>query len=200
MWFEKKTRPEAEPPKTRPAERSPAPLEEKEEIKEIEEKVEIVEIEEVEEREEKIEETRMIMSEPTLKSTVSSGAGGSQTVLGRTVVVQGQLSSGEDLLIEGQFDGTINLDDHCLTVGPEGHVKAEIRARQVVILGNVNGNIAAGEKIEIRRTGHVLGDLVAATVAIEEGAYLKGSIDISRDRTSDDSSDEVVTSTFRAAS
>ena len=101
--------------------------------------------------------------------------------MGRTVVVQGQLSSGEDLLIEGQFEGTINLDDHCLTVGTEGHVKAEIRARQVVILGSVTGNLAAREKIEIRRTGHVVGDLVAATVAIEEGAYFKGSIDIARD-------------------
>ena len=97
------------------------------------------------------------------------------------MVAQGQLSSGEDLLIEGQFEGNINLDDHCLTVGTEGHVKAEIRARQVVILGSVTGNVAAREKIEIRRTGHVVGDLVAATVAIEEGAYFKGSIDIARD-------------------
>ena len=96
-------------------------------------------------------------------------------------MAQGQLSSGEDLLIEGQFEGTISLDEHCLTVGTEGHVKAEIRARQVVILGSVTGNVAAREKIEIRRTGHVVGDLIASTVAIEEGAYFKGSIDIARD-------------------
>ena len=120
------------------------------------------------------------MSEPTPKSTNPSAAGSPHTLLGRTVVVQGQLSAGEDLLIEGQFEGNINLDDHCLTVGTEGHVKAEIRARQVVILGSVTGNVAAREKIEIRRTGHVVGDLVAATVAIEEGAYFKGSIDIAR--------------------
>jgi cytoskeletal protein CcmA (bactofilin family) len=68
-----------------------------------------------------------------------------------------------------------------LTVGKEGQVKAEIRARQVVILGSVTGNVAAREKIEIRRTGHMVGDLVAGTVAIEEGAYFKGSIDIARD-------------------
>ena len=131
----------------------------------------------------------MMMSEPTMKSTIPSVAANSQTVLGRTAVVQGQLSAGEDLLIDGQFDGTINLNDHCLTVGAEGHVKAEIRARQVIVLGSVTGNIVAGEKIEIRRTGHVLGDLSAATVAIEEGAYLKGSIDISRDRGSENSRD-----------
>lgn len=97
------------------------------------------------------------------------------------MVAQGQLTAGEDLLIEGKFEGTINLDDHCLTVGKDGQVKAEIRARQVVIQGTINGNIVAREKVEIRRTGQVVGDLVAGTVAIEEGAYFKGSIDIARD-------------------
>ena len=133
-------------------------------------------------------EVETLMSEPTLKSTNPSpksnnpsAAGSPHTLLGRTVVAQGQLSSGEDLLIEGQFEGNINLEDHCLTVGKEGHVKAEIRARQVVILGSVTGNLAAREKIEIRRTGHMVGDLIAATVAIEDGAYFKGGIDISRD-------------------
>jgi cytoskeletal protein CcmA (bactofilin family) len=121
------------------------------------------------------------MSEPTPKNTISSATGSQRTCIGRTVVVQGQITSGEDLLIEGQFEGTLNLNDHCLTVGPEGRVKAEIRARQVVIQGSVTGNIEAGEKIDIRRTGHVVGDLVAATVAIEEGAFFKGSIDIARD-------------------
>jgi cytoskeletal protein CcmA (bactofilin family) len=122
------------------------------------------------------------MSEPTSRVTSNPSASTSQhTFLGRTVVAQGQLSAHEDLVIEGQFEGTINLEDHCLTVGTEGHVKAEIRARQIVILGSVNGNLAAREKIEIRRTGHVVGDLLAATVAIEEGAYFKGSIDIARE-------------------
>ncbi len=124
------------------------------------------------------------MSEPTPKSTHPSSAPSPHTILGRTVVVKGELSAGEDLLIDGQFEGNINLDDHCLTVGTEGHVKAEIHARQVVILGSVTGNLTAREKIEIRRTGHVVGDLVAATVAIEEGAYFKGSIDIARDDSS----------------
>ena len=78
-------------------------------------------------------------------------------------------------------EGTITLEDHCFTVGPDGQVKAEIHARQVVILGSVIGNISARDKIEIRRTGHVVGDLLAAAVAIEEGAYFKGSIDILRE-------------------
>ena len=151
MWWEKKTRPVTEPPRNRPEEAPPAPP-----------------------------EVETFMSEPTPKSTNPSAAGSPHTILGRTVVVQGQLSAGEDLLIDGQFEGTINLSDHCLTVGTDGHVKAEIHARQVIILGSVTGNLAAREKIEIRRTGHVVGDLVAATVAIEEGAYFKGSIDIAR--------------------
>jgi cytoskeletal protein CcmA (bactofilin family) len=121
------------------------------------------------------------MSEPTPKTTNSSATGVQRTCIGRTVVAQGQIVAGEDLLIEGQFDGNISLNDHCLTVGPEGRVKAEIRARQVVIQGSVIGNIEAREKVDIRRTGNVVGDLVASTVAIEDGAYFKGSIDISRD-------------------
>jgi cytoskeletal protein CcmA (bactofilin family) len=137
------------------------------------------------------------MTEPTPKSAIPSVPASQRTYLGRTVVAQGQISSGEDLLIEGQFEGTISLNDHCLTVGAEGHVKAEIRARQVVIQGSVTGNVAAREKIEIRRTGHVVGDLVAATVAIEEGAYFKGSIDIARDEGSAASSAVATPSALR---
>lgn len=103
------------------------------------------------------------------------------TVLGRSVVTRGEMSANEDLLIEGQFDGTIGMKDHCLTVGTNGQVKAEIQARQVIIHGTVNGNITAREKVEIRRTGRVQGDLTAAGVAIEDGAYFKGSIEIQRD-------------------
>lgn len=111
-------------------------------------------------------------------------------MIGKTVVAQGQIVAGEDIVIEGQFDGNITLNDHCLTVGPEGRVKAEIHARQVIIQGSVEGNVEAREKIDLRRTGHVVGDLVAATVAIEEGAYFKGSIDISRGQAASGSSTE----------
>jgi cytoskeletal protein CcmA (bactofilin family) len=104
-----------------------------------------------------------------------------QTVLGRSVVLRGDLSGNEDLLIEGQLEGTINLQEGCVTVGANGQVKAEIHARQVIILGSITGNIFAREKIEIRKTGNVVADLVAGGVAIEEGAYFKGSIDILRE-------------------
>lgn len=106
---------------------------------------------------------------------------GQQTVLGRSVVLKGELSGNEDLLVEGQFEGTINVKDHTLTVGAQGQVKSEIHARQVVIHGSVDGKVSAREKIEIRKTGNVVGDLVSAGVAIEDGAYFKGSIEILRE-------------------
>src|SRR5271157_2321779 len=124
MWWEKKTRPVAEPSSIRPVEAPPVPPE-----------VETF-----------MSEATPKLTNPTPKSNNPSVAGSPHTLLGRTVVVQGQLSSGEDLQIEGQFEGNINLDDHCLTVGMEGRVKAEIHARHVVILGSVTGNIAAREK------------------------------------------------------
>ena len=120
------------------------------------------------------------MTDTIRKEPGSIASHAAQTIMGRSVILRGDLSGGEDLLIEGQLEGTINLEDHCLTVGQNGRVTAEIHARQVVILGSVQGNITAGEKIEIRKSGHVVGDLVSAGIAIEEGAYFKGSIDILR--------------------
>lgn len=124
-------------------------------------------------------ESPMMEATPKVSNPIAPSQ--NPTVLGRSVVSRGELSANEDLLIEGQFDGNINLKDHCLTVGSNGQVKAEIHARQVIIHGMVNGNILAREKVEIRKTGRVQGDLTAAGVAIEDGAYFKGSIEIQRD-------------------
>ena len=121
------------------------------------------------------------MTDNMPKFPSSSPTGASTTLLGRSAIMRGEISASEDLLIEGQFDGNINLQENCLTVGPKGQVKAEVRARQVVVHGTVHGNLTAREKIEIRKTGQVLGDLVAAGVAIEDGAYFKGSIEILRE-------------------
>lgn len=104
-----------------------------------------------------------------------------RTVLGPSITLRGELAGDEDLAIEGQFDGTINLREHCLTVGAQGQVKAEIQAARAIIMGTVTGNITARERIEIRKSGRVLGDLLAPGIAIEDGAYFKGSIEIQRD-------------------
>ena len=108
-----------------------------------------------------------------------------QTNLGQSIALHGEISGKEDLLVEGQLEGTVNLPDHCVTVGAHGEVKAEVHARQVIVLGALTGNITAREKVEIRKTGQVVGDLVAAAVAIEDGAYFKGSIDIQREQNQD---------------
>lgn len=129
------------------------------------------------------EKTKVEASMPeSIRRDASAGSQGQmQAIIGRSIVLKGELSANEDLVIEGQFDGTVNLQDHCLTVGVNGKVKAEIQARQVVILGTVNGNVNAREKIEVRRSGNVTGDLTSASISIEEGAYFKGSIDILRE-------------------
>ena len=103
------------------------------------------------------------------------------TVLGPSIVLHGELTANEDLLVDGQFDGSIKVNGHCLTVGAGGQVKAEIHARQVIVHGKVTGNVSAKEKVEIRNTGHVLGDLTTAGISIEDGAYFKGSIEILRE-------------------
>ncbi len=121
------------------------------------------------------------MPESNRRDASVGSHGQPQAVIGPSIVLKGELSANEDLVIEGQFEGTVNLQDHCLTVGTNGKVKAEIQARQVIILGSVNGNVNARDKIEVRRSGNVTGDLTSASISIEEGAYFKGSIDILRE-------------------
>jgi cytoskeletal protein CcmA (bactofilin family) len=120
------------------------------------------------------------MVEPTKSSTVISSDPG-HTLLGRSVVFKGDLSGSEDLIIAGQFEGTLNVQGHCVTVGPEGKVKADLQAARVVIHGSVHGNISVRERVEIHKTGHVVGDLLAPGISIEDGAYFKGKIEIIRD-------------------
>ncbi len=113
-------------------------------------------------------------AEPTVLSS-------NQSRLGPSVSLKGELAGKEDLVIEGQFEGAINLQDRSLTIGLQSQVKADIQANRVIIHGSVTGNISARERIEIRKTGRVLGDLVGPGIAIEEGAYFKGSIEILRE-------------------
>ena len=121
------------------------------------------------------------MKDATVKQAESTTVSPSQTLLGPSVVLKGELAGDEDMRIEGQFDGCIKLPDHCLTVGQRGQVKANILATRVIISGSVTRNISARERIEIRKTGSVMGDLVAPGIAIEDGAYFKGSIEILRE-------------------
>jgi cytoskeletal protein CcmA (bactofilin family) len=106
--------------------------------------------------------------------------GGTVAHIGKSVLVKGELSGSEDLYIDGQVEGTIELREHNLTIGPNGRVEANVNAKEVILLGTLKGNIRAAERVEIRKSGSVVGDLVAARVIIEDGAYFKGSIDIQK--------------------
>ena len=98
--------------------------------------------------------------------------------IGQSVVVQGELTGSEDLTIDGQVEGTINLQKHVLTIGRSGRIQARVAAKAVVVLGHVLGNITATERIEIREDGSVEGDIAAPRVGIADGAHFKGSIDM----------------------
>ncbi len=107
-------------------------------------------------------------------------ARGGGAILGRSVTLKGQLYGREDVTIDGEVEGTVELQEHRLTVGPTGKVVATIKAREIVVLGTVQGNIETREKIEIRKDAKVVGDIRTARIVIEDGAYFKGSIDIVR--------------------
>ena len=98
--------------------------------------------------------------------------------IGKSVIIKGELSGSEDLTIEGQVEGKIELRQNVLTIGPNAKIKAQVLARAVVVEGSVQGNIAASEKIEIRDKGSVEGDLSSPRVAIADGAHFRGSIDM----------------------
>jgi cytoskeletal protein CcmA (bactofilin family) len=100
--------------------------------------------------------------------------------IGKSVVIKGELNGSEDLTIEGHVEGTIQLRDHVLTIGPNGKIKAQVFAKAVIVLGEVHGNVTATEKVDIRDNGAVEGDLVSPRIAIAEGAHFKGSVDMQK--------------------
>src|SRR5262249_49966043 len=126
-----------------------------------------------------------------LQPGVSSGevdrAGGELPALkdapagvGRSIVIKGELSGDEDLTIEGRVEGHIDLRNHVLTIGSNGHVAAEVVAKSIVVLGRVTGNLTATEKVDIREKGSVEGDIMAPRGAIADGAAVLGSVDLQR--------------------
>jgi cytoskeletal protein CcmA (bactofilin family) len=100
--------------------------------------------------------------------------------IGKSVVIKGELNGSEDLTIEGHVEGRIELKDHVLTIGPNGKIKAQVFAKAVIVLGEVNGNVTASEKVDIRDGGSVDGDIISPRVAIAEGAHFRGSVDMQR--------------------
>lgn len=105
---------------------------------------------------------------------------GEGTTIGQSVEIKGDLSASEDLIIEGQVEGTVKLDQHTVTIGPSGRIKAEVLAKFVSVLGKVYGNITATEKLTVAEHGAIEGDLSAPRVGIADGAKFKGQIDMQR--------------------
>ncbi|HJR58989.1 MAG TPA: polymer-forming cytoskeletal protein [Vicinamibacterales bacterium] len=100
--------------------------------------------------------------------------------IGKSVVIKGELNGSEDLTIEGQVEGKIELRQNVLTIGANGKIKAQVFAKAVIILGEVTGNVTATEKVDIRDNGSVDGDIASPRVAIAEGAHFRGAIDMQR--------------------
>jgi cytoskeletal protein CcmA (bactofilin family) len=112
--------------------------------------------------------------EQVARSAVSSD----QATIGKGLVLSGEITGSESLFVDGKVEGSINLPGNRVTVGRNGKVNASITAREIVVLGKVRGNVTASDRVDIRADGALIGDVTAARISIEDGAFFKGGIDI----------------------
>jgi cytoskeletal protein CcmA (bactofilin family) len=103
--------------------------------------------------------------------------------IGKSVVIKGELSGSEDLYVDGTVEGTIQLQGNNLVVGPNGHVHADVNAKGVIVQGKLEGNIRASDRAELRKSAVIVGDIVTQRIAIEDGAYFKGKVEIQKEAT-----------------
>jgi len=113
------------------------------------------------------------MPRPVTTTTTSD-----QATIGKSLVIKGEVTGSESLYIDGRVEGSINLSGNRVTIGRNGVVAANISAREIVVLGKVRGNLTASDRVDIRSDGSLTGDVVAARISIEDGAFFKGGIDI----------------------
>ena len=105
-----------------------------------------------------------------------------QATIGRSVVIKGEVSGAESLYVDGRIEGTVNFGDSRVTVGRNGVVVADINAREVVVMGTVTGNIHCSDRLDIRSEGSLTGDVVTPRICVEDGAVLKGAIEVRADQ------------------
>lgn len=110
-----------------------------------------------------------------------------QATIGKGLFIKGEISGSESLFVDGKIEGSISLPGHRVTVGRNGQVAANITAREVVILGKIRGNVSATDRVDIRAEGALNGDVAAARISIEDGAFFKGGIDIKKPDSKSDS-------------
>ena len=124
--------------------------------------------------------TNMSTSEPGAipRPVATTTSTSDQATIGKSLVIKGEVTGSESLYIDGRVEGSINLAGNRVTVGRNGVVAANINAREIVVLGKVRGNLTASDRVDIRSDGSLTGDVVAARISIEDGAFFKGGIDI----------------------
>jgi cytoskeletal protein CcmA (bactofilin family) len=125
-------------------------------------------------------------SSPSTAAPIRSSAPSAKNaaVLGPGLTVKGQISGDEDLQIEGKVEGPITLKGQRLTVGTSGEIVSDVHAREVIVYGKVRGNLFAEDRVEVKKDGSVVGNITGGRVLIEDGAYLKGQIEIQRNNSS----------------
>ena len=111
-------------------------------------------------------------------SPQTPASAGDQATIGKSLMIKGEVTGSESIFIDGRIEGTITLPGNRVTVGRNGQVAANISAREIVVLGKVRGNCQAADRIDIRAEGSLTGDVIAARISIEDGAFFKGGIDI----------------------
>src|SRR5436305_2588425 len=125
------------------------------------------------------------MSEPAAaaapRTAATTTTTADQATIGKSLVIKGEVTGSESLYIDGRVEGSINLSGNRVTVGRNGVVAANINAREIVVLGKVRGNLTASDRVDIRSDGSLTGDVIAARISIEDGAFFKGGIDIRKD-------------------
>jgi len=128
------------------------------------------------------EPTRPANPTPTYENAPSRPAQaaptGEQATIGKGLTIKGEINGSESLYIDGKVEGSVNLPGNRVTVGRNGQVAASITAREIVVLGKVRGNVTATDRVDIRAEGSLSGDVAAARISIEDGAFFKGGIDI----------------------
>ncbi len=113
-----------------------------------------------------------------MAATQNSSAANQHSMIGKSIMIKGEILASDPVYVYGKVEGSITAPEHRVTIGKEGTVKANIRAREVVVMGDVCGNLDCRERVEIRADGSLMGDLSTSRIFIEEGAVLSGKIDV----------------------
>ena len=135
--------------------------------------------------------TNVSMSEPAAAPRPVTTTTSDQATIGKSLVIKGEVTGSESLYIDGRVEGSITLSGNRVTIGRNGVVAANISAREIVVLGKVRGNLIASDRVDIRSDGSLTGDVVAARISIEDGAFFKGGIDIRKGGKPDSKIEEV---------